>query len=226
MFLLTACGKQEDITETTEVINTQEDPVEEVTEQEESIVCYNVTIGEKSIAFKATQDLAPALVTSDVGLYRSCENPVVFWYDNTEIFVVDTITPPAANYKTVKSLTIATRDTSFDLSALTDLIVDDSAGVISYVDVEPVILEPSAEDEEWFIVFPDFNSVDVYSYARGELADGTKFVVQQKSTDEGIDYVFLGLEDYTCDISMSSQLIIQETGEVIEIEFIPNPNYN
>ena len=117
-----------------------------------------------------------------------------------------------------------TSDMDFDFSRITSIVVEKLADD-NIIETQFCELDDTAEDDLYGELFPDYNSSDVYSYAKAELSDGSPIVVLQRVTDNGISYEYLGVDSSKCNLTASSQLVVGDLEEVIELDFCANPNY-
>lgn len=218
--LITAYSKQ--VEDSTVVTLPKTTKIE--TKQEEARILYEVSFEDTALYLLSGSNLAPAIETYTANIYNICEDPKVFWYGDVEIFITTNIQETDVNTYTNKGIILATEDTDFDLSSISEFIVDKLPNDI-IIPVEQCKLNAIADDPEWAAMFPGYNSSDVYSYSKAEKSDGTSICVLQRVTDSGITYECIGIGDKSYYITPYFQLVIGDNEEVIELEFCTNPNY-
>lgn len=183
--------------------------------QFENTACYVLADG----------SLYPVVETSSADLYRACNSPIVVWVGDTEVFITDSIMSDIeCNSYLYNDVYFVTSDMDFDFSRITTIVVEKLADD-NIIETQFCELDDTAEDDLYGELFPDYNSSDVYSYAKAELSDGSPIVVLQRVTGNGISYEYLGVDSSKCNLTASSQLVVGDLEEVIELDFCANPNY-
>lgn len=223
--LLTGCSSKEEViiesSETVEPIESSEDVTEEI---EWVTGVWAVDFGDRQINFLAT-GISPILTSYDMQITNTCNARYGFTVKGINVYIgtedpselIDDLL--VVEHDGFYYVTIADYNEGIDavISAITDEVD------VVEMKVSPMVVEAfnhyaDAEPEN----LPDD---DIVYYAFVQLDNGTAGIIHTKDTGSGIINIPVGLDDYTCTFLSEDTLLIEETGEVIELTFFANPNY-
>lgn len=224
LLTLTACGKGE-----------LTDPVELTTEVSEELIdqpyiptiyYYEVDHADTRLCMTIDSGVTPYGEILDYDAYMQLDPLAVFYDGENFLYVGITSCEDYSQYEIGTIYLSAINDEV--LEKFKESIIELSSDA-NYIILEMPELRISDEviEERRQDKLTGYDNYDVASYAFVTLKDGTEGAVCYTWRGDFMEMVVLGLDNHVCSLrNDDSELLVEDTGEVFELNFYANSNYD